>query len=162
MRRGALRFVVAPALALLLAACGRESHLRNIRQLTFGGENAEAYWSFAGDRLVFQRRTPEHGIDCDRIFLTAQDGSEPAQVSSGKGVTTCAYFLPGDDEVLYASTHGHQDCCPPPPDSRWHRRTHTTRTPRHYICARFRPVLTTPSHRHPGFNPGSIGLAASP
>jgi len=93
-----------------------EEHFAHLWQLSFGGENAEAYWSCAGDRLVFQRRDPSLGIDCDRIFVTLPEGGEPVQVSSGKGVTTCAYFLPGDEAVLYASTHGHQDSCPPPPD----------------------------------------------
>ena len=97
-----------------LIAAGEE-HFAHLWMLTTDGENAEAYWSFAGDRLSFQRRSEEHGIDCDRIFVT-RPGAEPLQVSSGRGVTTCAYFMPGDTGVLYASTHGGMDTCPPPID----------------------------------------------
>src|SRR5688572_27121246 len=91
-----------------------EKHLKNIRQLTFGGENAEAYFSFAGDKLVFQRSGKMHGLNCDQIFFTSlskknKKNSDPAsvfeKVSTGKGRTTCSYFLPGDSLILYASTH---------------------------------------------------------
>lgn len=92
-----------------------EEHFAHLWQLTNGGENAEAYWSFAGDRLVFQRRQPDVGIECDRIFVTGA-GAQTTQVSNGRGVTTCAFFLPGDDAVLFGSTHGHHERCPPPPD----------------------------------------------
>ena len=91
-----------------------ETRFLELYQLTFGGENAEAYWSFAGDRLVLQRRHPVEGVDCDRIYVL--DDGELTQVSSGRGVTTCAYFLPGDREVLFASTHGEHASCPAPPD----------------------------------------------
>jgi hypothetical protein len=97
-----------------LIAAGEE-HFAHLWMLTTDGENAEAYWSFAGDRLTFQRRSTKLGIDCDRIFVT-RPGAEPLQLSSGRGVTTCAYFLPGDKSVLYASTHGGMDTCPPPID----------------------------------------------
>lgn len=92
-----------------------EEHFAHLWMLTTDGENAEAYWSFAGDRLSFQRRSAELGIECDRIFVT-RPGAEALQVSNGRGVTTCAYFLPGDKSVLYASTFGMQDACPPPID----------------------------------------------
>lgn len=97
-----------------------ERHLKNVRQLTFGGDNAEAYWSFDGKHIVFQR-TDHQQVMCDQIFV----GSLPADstqkfdfsmISSGKGRTTCSYFLPGDSLVLYASTHFTQDTCPPVPD----------------------------------------------
>ncbi len=91
-----------------------ETHFAHLWQVTTRGENAEAYWSFAGDRLVLQRRFPEGGIECDRIFVT--DGVELEQVSPGAGVTTCSYFLPGDRAVLFASTHAQHETCPPPPD----------------------------------------------
>ncbi|NOT29558.1 MAG: hypothetical protein HOP15_03810 [Planctomycetes bacterium] len=93
-----------------------EEHFRHLWMLTTDGENAEAYWSSAGDRLVFQRRASELGIECDRIFLLRPDGPIQ-QVSSGRGTTTCAYFLPGDRAVLYASTQGVLDACPPPIDA---------------------------------------------
>ena len=92
-----------------------EVHLADLRQLTLSGENAEAYWSFDGQELVFQAR----GVDeaCDRIWrLPLREPLRPVPVSSGKGATTCAYFLPGDRELIYASTHLGGPSCPPPPD----------------------------------------------
>jgi hypothetical protein len=97
-----------------------ETHLANLRQLTFGGENAEAYWSWAGDQLILQARPPEAG--CDRIFrlpLAADGGAAAAgmvPVSSGRGATTCSFFLPGDKEVIFASTEAGGAACPPRPD----------------------------------------------
>ncbi len=91
-----------------------ERHFARLWKITAGGENAEGYWSFAGDRLVFQRTDPEHGVDCDRIYVTAPGGT-PRQISNGRGITTCAFFLPGDDRVLYATTQAHHDLCPPKP-----------------------------------------------
>jgi dipeptidyl aminopeptidase/acylaminoacyl peptidase len=98
-----------------------EDHLAHLWMLTTDGENAEAYWSSDGRRLVFQRRVPDQGIECDRIFVTRPDRA-PLQVSNGRGATTCGYFLPGDARVLYASTHGLQDDCPPPIDPAEYRR----------------------------------------
>ena len=92
----------------------REIHLADVRQLTFGGENAEAYWSFAGDKLVFQ--TTREGHACDVIMTMAADGADQTLVSTGTGRTTCAYFLPGDQEIVYSSTHHVAAECPPPPD----------------------------------------------
>jgi len=92
-----------------------EEHFAHLWMLTTDGENAEAYWNAAGDRLVFQRRSAALGIECDRIFLMRPDGPIQ-QLSSGRGATTCAYFLPGDRAVLYASTQGALDACPPPID----------------------------------------------
>lgn len=97
-----------------------EAHLRNIRQLTFGGNNAEAYWSFDNQRLIFQsdwaRINPQ---GCDQQFVMSAelplDGT-PAEyrlVSTGQGRTTCGYFLP-DGRVIYASTHEHDPACPEP------------------------------------------------
>ncbi len=91
-----------------------EKHLRNIRQLTFGGTNAEAYFSFDGTRLVFQSTRPPY--HCDQIFTMKIDGSDQRLASTGKGVTTCAFFLPGDDRILFASTHKAGDDCIPRPD----------------------------------------------
>ncbi len=88
-----------------------ERHLTNVRQLTFGGDNAEAYWSWKGDRLVFQMSRRD-GVPCDQIYVMNADGTEERRVSSGKGRTTCPYFLPGDDEIVYASTHHVSDECP--------------------------------------------------
>ena len=97
-----------------------ENHFRNMRQLTFGGNNAEAYWNPAGDQLVFQ--SDFSGINpqgCDQIFVMNADGSDLENgsryqlVSTGKGRTTCSYFLP-DGRVLYGSTHEGGAECPAP------------------------------------------------
>lgn len=91
-----------------------ETHLTNIRQLTFGGENAEAYFAFDGDRLIFQA-TPR-GAGCDQIFTMNLDGSDVRQVSTGEGRTTCSYYYPSGDKILYSSTHHFSAACPSPPD----------------------------------------------
>jgi TolB protein len=91
-----------------------ERHLRNVRQLTFGGENAEAYFSFDGRRLVLQ--STRDGAGCDRLYVMGSDGSDVRQVSPGEGRVTCGYFLPGDERILYSSTHATGRECPPKPD----------------------------------------------
>lgn len=96
-----------------------EPHLKNIRPLTAGGENAEAYFSFDGGRLTLQSSRPPY--DCDQIFvidLAARDPASPLYsrlVSTGKGRTTCSYFYPDGKSILYSSTHGAADSCPPKP-----------------------------------------------
>lgn len=90
-----------------------ETHLKNIRQLTFGGENAEAYFSFDDTKLVFQSR--QNSGECDQIYTMNIDGSNKKLISTGKGRTTCSYYLP-DGNILYASTHLASPDCPPPPD----------------------------------------------
>lgn len=92
-----------------------EKHFSELRQLTFGGENAEAYWSFDGAELIFQSRPAGKG--CDQIFrLPLADPSAIRRVSTGKGVTTCSYFMPGNEHIVYASTHLADAACPPKPD----------------------------------------------
>lgn len=93
-----------------------EVHLAEVRQLTRdSGENAEAYWSFGGEKLIFQTTRPPY--ECDQIMTVPADGSaEPTLVSTGKGRTTCAYYLPGDQEIVYSSTHEISEACPPRPD----------------------------------------------
>jgi dipeptidyl aminopeptidase/acylaminoacyl peptidase len=91
-----------------------EEHFAGLWRVATGGENAEGYWSFAGDRLSLQRTDAEHG--CDRIFVTDPKGGPLIPVSDGRGVTTCAYFLPGDREVVFGSTQGSMQDCPPPVD----------------------------------------------
>lgn len=91
-----------------------EKHLKNIKMLTNGGENAEAYLSFDQKRLILQAKTD--GLECDQIFTMNIDGSDKKMVSTGKGRTTCSYFMPGDDKIIYASTHLSGDKCPPNPD----------------------------------------------
>ncbi|MGD9897814.1 MAG: TolB family protein [Calditrichaceae bacterium] len=92
----------------------REQHLKNIRMLTFEGENAEAYFSFDEKRLIFQSAHGEY--KCDQIFTMNIDGSGKSLVSTGKGRTTCSYFLPGDQKIIYASTHATSSECPPRAD----------------------------------------------
>lgn len=120
-------FAFACLSALLGAACGGTpepppafgadgpgAYLANIRQLTFGGQNAEAYWSPDGSKLVFQ--STRDGAGCDQIYVMNADGSDVRMVSTGRGVTTCGYFLPDGRSILYASTHLAGDDCPPRPD----------------------------------------------
>ena len=92
-----------------------EKHLTNLRQLTFGGDNAEAYWAFGGDKLVMQANKAPY--KCDQIEeLDAKTGTTKL-LSTGKGRTTCAYYLKGDKEIVYASTHEVSAECPVPPDN---------------------------------------------
>jgi TolB protein len=101
-------------LFLTAVACAETPHLVEIRQLTHGGQNAEAYWSPDGKRLIFQTTRPPY--DCDQIFIMNADGSDPHLVSTGKGRTTCGYFLGDNRHIIYASTHAAGDACPAPPD----------------------------------------------
>jgi TolB protein len=91
-----------------------ETHFASLKQLSFGGENAEAYLSNDETKLVFQSK--RDGMECDQIFTMGIDGTDVTRVSTGKGRTTCSYFLPGDDKVLYASTHAADPGCLPEPD----------------------------------------------
>jgi TolB protein len=92
---------------------GAERHLQNVKQLTTGGENAEAYFSPDGTKLVFQRTTKEQ--PCDQIYMMNLDGSDMKRVSSGQGRTTCAFFNPDGKTAVYASTHLGGAACPPVP-----------------------------------------------
>jgi Tol biopolymer transport system component len=91
-----------------------EKHLRNLKQLTFGGENAEAYFSADGKQLIFQSTREGHG--CDQIYTMNVDGSDVRMISTGDGRTTCSYFFPGGKRILYSSTHLGDKQCPPRPD----------------------------------------------
>lgn len=98
-----------------------ETHFANIRQLTFGGDNAEAYFSFDDKYLIFQKTNPKEGIACDQIWMgklpvAPGEKFEPKLVSTGTGRTTCAYFYPDGKHILYASTHLANKDCPPVPD----------------------------------------------
>ena len=95
------------------SAQGAERHLRNIKQLTHGGENAEAYFSPDGTHLIFQ--STRDGYPCDQIYTMKIDGTDLRKVSTGKGRTTCGYFYPGGKQILYASTHEASPECPPKP-----------------------------------------------
>lgn len=91
-----------------------EVHLKNIRMLTDYGENAEAYFSFDGRKLIYQSTIDS--LECDQIFIMNIDGTDKHLVSTGKGRTTCAYFYPDGKKILYASTHHFDENCPEPPD----------------------------------------------
>src|SRR4029453_63952 len=99
------------ASAVQTPATPAERHLRNIRQLTFGGENAEASFSSDGARLIFQ--STREGNPCDQIFTMKIDGSDLKRVSTGTGRTTCGYYYPGGKEILFASTHKTSEACRP-------------------------------------------------
>jgi Tol biopolymer transport system component len=98
-----------------------EKHFRNIQQLTFGGDNAEAYFSFDSKWIIFQRTNPKEGIHCDEMFI-GKVPTKPGEkfvfrrVSSGKGRTTCGSFTKDGKHIIYASTHLGADTCPPVPD----------------------------------------------
>jgi Tol biopolymer transport system component len=105
-----------------------ERHLGNIRQLTFGRQNAEAYFSFSGDKLIFQStnnwtedafaatlKPVGTGLGCYQMYVMDLEGQTVRVVSTGMGATTCGYFFPGDRRVLYSSTHAAGPNCPPKP-----------------------------------------------
>jgi Tol biopolymer transport system component len=91
-----------------------ESHLTNIRQLTFGGQNAEAYWSSDGQWITLQSTLA--GMQCDQQYVMRADGSDVRRISNGRGKTTCGWFLPGNQRLLFASSQAHDSTCPPRPD----------------------------------------------
>jgi Tol biopolymer transport system component len=104
----------ASALPRFVEPDPQETHFGELRMLTDGGENAEAYFSFAGNDLIFQSTRPPYG--CDQIFTLNTDTAETTLASTGVGRTTCAYFLPGDKWIIYGSTHEGGPECPPVPD----------------------------------------------
>src|SRR5216110_86673 len=105
--------LLLPALLQAIPPDSGEVHLRNIRQLTFGGQNAEAYFSRSGRQLIFQRQEADSG--CDQEFVMNVDGSDLHRVSNGKGRTTCGYFFDRDARIFYASTQHAGAACPPRP-----------------------------------------------
>ena len=101
-----------------------EKHLKNLKQLTHGGDNAEAYFSFDGKNLSFQSNYKAWGLECDQIFnmnikkAEADTSYKPPRISTGKGRTTCSFFMPGNKTILFASTHASGDKCPETGDLR--------------------------------------------
>jgi len=95
-------------------ATAQEKHLRNVRQLTFGGSNAEAYFSADGKKLIFQ--STRDNLQCDQEFTMNVDGSDVRMISNGKGRTTCGFFYPNGKTILYSSTYLADEACPPRPD----------------------------------------------
>jgi TolB protein len=114
-------FLLVVCAGAALAAAGqkpeestsRERHLANVRQLTQGGENAEAYFSSDGSRLIYQSTRADY--PCDQIFTMKIDGTDQRRVSTGTGRTTCGYYYPGGRQLLFASTHETSRECPPRP-----------------------------------------------
>jgi Tol biopolymer transport system component len=111
---GALTHVSAQGSGTPLPPASGETRVSNIRQITNGGENAEAYWSADGKFITFQ--STRDGRACDQQFVMRADGSDLRRVSTGDGKTTCGWFLPGSKRVFFGSSHAHQKECPPRPD----------------------------------------------
>lgn len=114
-----IKFTIA-LLAIFSLSFAQESHLKNLKKLTFGGDNAEAYFSPNSKMLTLQVTNPEIGASCDQIYLLDLqqkniDTKSLKQISTGKGRTTCSYFMPDGKHVLYASTHESNEACPAPP-----------------------------------------------
>lgn len=113
--------------SLLTVHYDQEKHLKNVRQLTFGGDNAEAYFSFDNKKITFQAHNEKWDNHCDQIYMSELESSHmqeqiPQRISTGLGRTTCSYFLPDNKEILYASTHlGDKDCPPLPPKREDHK-----------------------------------------
>jgi Tol biopolymer transport system component len=117
-------FAQHPATSAPATPPGPENHLKNIRQLTFGGDNAEAYWNPNSKELVFQSNNKQWGLECDQIFaLKVKKAANnrtyrPPLISTGKGRTTCSFFMPNGKDMLFASTHEGGHACPATPDLR--------------------------------------------
>lgn len=126
LQTAVLTLVLSPVFGRLLAQTDTtERHLKNIKQLTFGGDNAEAYFSPDSKKIAFQSNNKAWGVSCDQIFM--MDLNKPItnatqkapMVSTGKGRTTCSYYMPNGKHILYASTHlGGENCPPEPPPSK--------------------------------------------
>lgn len=126
---------MGPARPAALHAEPAERHLTHVRQLTAGLQNAEAYFSFDGEKLVFQSThdfengasgtkpsAHDKGLGCYQMYVMDLDGNHIRRVSTGVGATTCGYFFPGDKRVLYSSTHLVGPNCPPKPKREGHYR----------------------------------------
>lgn len=117
------KIVLFTAILSITINFAQENHLKNITKLTNGGDNAEAYFSPNSQQLTMQVSNPKAGVACDQIFLydlqAKQYNSENLKlISTGKGRTTCSYFMPDGKHVLYASTHESSVDCPEPPKSK--------------------------------------------
>ncbi|MCG8049808.1 MAG: hypothetical protein JAZ15_01285 [Candidatus Thiodiazotropha endolucinida] len=91
-----------------------DRHMSNLTQLTFEGDNGEAYFSFDGKQLIYQSN--RGGFECDKIWTMDIDGSNKTMVSPGHGAHTCAFFQPGEQQIVFASTSHLQGSCPKKPD----------------------------------------------
>ncbi|MDH4058708.1 MAG: hypothetical protein OEU76_08080, partial [Cyclobacteriaceae bacterium] len=132
------RFIILPLVILIISCSGKkeqaaveqpvdtlrypqEKYFKNMRQLTFGGDNAEAYWSFDNTMLTFQSNNKAWGVNCDQIFYTTVGkdnlmNNKPVMLSNGLGRTTCSYFMPDNSSVLFASTYLGGNDCPEEPE----------------------------------------------
>ena len=113
-RRPSSSAAVSPPAAVQRSAESGERHLTNLRQITDGGENAEAYFSGDGRHLIFQ--ATRDGRTCDQQYTMRLDGSDLRRVSTGTGKTTCGYYYASDRRIVFASTHAVDTACPPRPD----------------------------------------------
>jgi Tol biopolymer transport system component len=109
-----LSLLILAPLSALAQTPPESPHLSGLKQLTHGGQNAEAYWAPDGKRLIFQSTRPPHA--CDQIYTMNADGGAQRMVSTGKGRTTCGYFLKDNRHIVYASTHEAGAACPAPAD----------------------------------------------
>jgi TolB protein len=111
-----MRYLLWSILILIPLLCFGQAakHFSNLKQITHGGQNAEAYWSPDGKRLIFQ--STRDTSECDQQYIMNADGSDMHMVSTGKGVTTCGYFLADGKHIVYASTHEAGPSCPARPD----------------------------------------------
>ncbi|MCG7956213.1 MAG: hypothetical protein JAY91_11880 [Candidatus Thiodiazotropha endolucinida] len=91
-----------------------DRHMSNLTQLTFEGDNGEAYFSFDGKQLIYQSN--RGGFECDKIWTMDIDGSNKTMVSPDHGAHTCAFFQPGEQQIVFASTSHLQGSCPKKPD----------------------------------------------
>lgn len=113
-----IKLIAFVFVSFTLLAQSKEKHLANLRQLTHGGDNAEAYFSNDNKKLIFQSNYKKWGVECDQIFMmdieaaAADSNYRPAMISNGKGRTTCSYFMKKDKRIVYASTHEHGAECP--------------------------------------------------
>ena len=94
----------------------KDLHMSNMTQLTFEGDNGEAYFSFDGERLIYQSN--RGGYQCDKIWIMNIDGSGKHMVSPDHGAHTCAFFFPGGRPLVFASTSHLDGACPPKPSNR--------------------------------------------
>ena len=99
-----------------------EKHLANVRQVTFGGDNAEAYWSRDDKKIIFQATNKIWGAECDQIYMFDLKSWKkevlPPLISTGGGRTTCSFFMPDGKSIVYASTHEANASCPHNPERR--------------------------------------------
>lgn len=77
--------------------------VENIRQLTNEGQSGEGYFSPDGKRVIFQAIRGEHPFY--QIYIKDLASGQEKRVSTGQGRTTCAFFHPTENKIIYASSH---------------------------------------------------------